>query len=465
MKHTEKKETRTVVVIGGGIAGLTTAYYLRKHGIRVTLVEKEQAVGGVMRTALKENDRYLVEYGPNTFPASARDVVGLARELSIDSHIIRARVPEKRYVVRRQKLALVPKGPLSFLTSHALSPWGKCRLLCEPFIHSRAQEDESLAAFFRRRAGNEVLEGLVDPFVSGVYAGDPEQLSTRSVFPLLLEFEETYGSVLKGLMKQSHLPRAGGLLSFRWGMGTLPARLEEVLRHHVETGVSIESVTRLPDGQLSVRVEAPHRTLEADAVVLATPAWVTARILAPMIPAAIAPLMGIPYAPLVVCHTAFARHMVASSLNGFGFLVPRRERMRLLGSIFSSSLFEGRAPADMVLFTSFLGGAIDARAIELEDHEVVSYVTDALEKTLALSHEPNFVSIRRIAQAIPQYTIGHADRLRAVAHAVSEHPGVFLTGNYLHGTSVASTIKHARLVADDVLAHLGVWSPKGGGSE
>ncbi len=452
-----------VIVVGGGIAGLACAYYLRKHGLAVTLLERDRRVGGVMRTTLEE-DRYLLEHGPSSFLSNAEPVHRLARELSLHEQLVTNR-PEAstRYVVRRGRLEELPVGP-RFITSRALSLRGKCRLLLEPFVKSRAEGDESVAAFVRRRAGREVLEGLVDPFVSGVYAGDTEQLSMASVFPLGLELERDHGSLLKGFFrKRKEQPKTtttSSFFSFRWGMGTLPARLEEILRGNIHLNTTVDSMERLPCGDLCVRAEAPRRTFEANAVVLATPAWMSARMVAQLSPGVIAPLMAIPYAPIAVVHTVFRRSDIPRPLEGFGFLVPRREGIRLLGSLWSSSLFPGRCSPDQVFLTNYIGGAIDPRVVELEDHEILTHVMSGLETILGVTAQPRFVHVTRLVQAIPQYTIGHGERMTELTELLSGHPDIFLTGNYLRGISVAETIAHARETADRVLTRLGVWSPQ-----
>ena len=453
---------RHVVVIGGGIAGLSCAYYLRKHGIEVSVFERNSSSGGHMRSALAD-EKYLLEYGPNSFLPSAKPIFSLARELSIDSQIIsNSNKKPKRFILKNGKLVALPTGPRAFLTSDIMSFSGKLRLLTEPWVKSRSENDESLASFVRRRAGEEVLENLVNPFVSGVYAGDSEQLSAASVFPKLIELEQSKGSVLKGMKSLNSAAgkqKAAQMYSFRWGMGTLSARLEEVLHRDLRLQTCIEAVDRLPNGRLTVRVEAPRRSFEADAVVIAAPAWVASRIAAPLLPEAISPLMSIPYVPLTVVHTAFKRSQMPHSLDGFGFLVPCSENVRLLGSIWPSSLFCGRCPRDEVLLTNYIGGATDTSAVELEDHELLSHVLTGLEKATGVQAEPTFAKIQRLNQAIPQYNIGHQERLQMIMQNTSQQAGLFLTGNYFSGVSVADTIEHARSTADNVLAHLGVWSP------
>ncbi|PJA19850.1 MAG: protoporphyrinogen oxidase [Deltaproteobacteria bacterium CG_4_10_14_0_2_um_filter_43_8] len=458
------KRRPKVVIVGAGIAGLACAYYLRKHGVSVKVLERNKMVGGCIRSAMIDN-RYLLEYGPNSFLSTATPLLKLARELSVDSQMLtNPSDVSARFILHQGKLQLLPNGPKDFLSTKLLSFSAKMRALYEPWIKTKATTDESLASFVSRRAGQEILDVLVDPFVSGIYAGDPEQLSVQSVFPQLVEYEKLFGSVMKGMKKSKHAGQkvSHKMISFRWGMGTLPARLEEVLRNDICLNTEISSLERLQNGKLSLRQEEPRRSYEAEAVVLSAPASVAANILSGLSKEIVTPLVNIPYAPIAVIHTAFKKQSIKHPLKGFGFLIPRKEKVRLLGSVWSSSLFEGRCPKDEVLLTHFIGGMQDPTAIELDDHELLHHVREGLELALGIESEPTFVKVKRYTSAIPQYTLGHQQRKDAIQEALANVPGVFLTGNYFSGISVSDTIEHARHTAHQVLDHLGVWKPKGG---
>lgn len=440
MKHT--------IIIGGGIAGLSAAYYLKKHGVEITLLERESSVGGAIRTVLK-HDRYLLELGPNTFLSSSDAIHELSRELSIDHQLV-ANETKKRFVFHGAKLREVPTGPVQFLKSSILSRRGKLRVLFEPFIRKRADGDESLAAFVTRRAGRELLEALVDPFVSGVYAGDPYQLEIKSVFPRIVEIEQKYGSLFKGMRHLKGDVGSRSLLSFKWGMESLPSRLHDLMQRNIRTNASVENIERLPSGKWMVYTTPHGEGIAADAVTIATPACEAGRLLMPHAPDIFSPMMGIPYVSLAVVHTVFRRMEIANALDGFGFLIPRKEKIRLLGSIWSSSLFPNRAPNGETLLTSFIGGATDPHAVDLDDHELLTHVLSGLEQTMDIRVQPRFYHITRIPQAIPQYTMGHSSRLNEINSCLKKLPGIFLTGSYFTGISVADTIAHSKGVAESV---------------
>ena len=457
-RHPDMKRmgTKKVVVVGAGIAGLAAAHYLRKRGLEVEILEREAVAGGSVRSALRD-ERYLVEFGPNAFLASAEPIQKLARELSIDPLIVGSdELSRHRYIHRGGRTHQLPAGPLSFLRSGLLSPLGKARLMAEPFVRSSSAPGETLAAFVKRRAGAEVLDALVDPFVSGVWAGDAGELEVASVFPKIVEVERECGSVLRGMKKLAGGVRKRGLLSFRWGMGTLTARLEEELRSRLRLGARVQGLARTGADSRRWRVKLADASaaVDADAVLVAAPAHAAAKLLLPHDAKLFPALAAIPYASLAVVHTAHREADVPTKPDGFGVLIPRSEGIRMLGTIFSSAIFPGRCPRGEVLLTNFIGGATDAGLVDLADEEVVGEVRAGLRATMGIEQAPKFVAFKRWGQAIPQYTVGHRDRIATIREQLAGHPGLFLTGAYFDGVSVSDTIAHARSVVDDIVAYL-----------
>jgi oxygen-dependent protoporphyrinogen oxidase len=326
------------------------------------------------------------------------------------------------------------------------SPWGKVRALAEPFIAASPPGlDESVAAFVRRRLGSEFLDGAVEPFVAGIFAGDPEQLSMASSFPQLAAFERAYGSVVGGLIRTRFARgRSRGrirMFSFRHGVGQLPEALRHGLGDRVRTGVRVAGVQRQHrDGVARFVVQADVQgeacVLTADHLVMATPADVAARLLAPLSPTLADHLEQIPYAPVGLVHLGVARSSLTRFPNGSGCLIPKRERLPLLGSLWSSNVYPERAPEGRVLLTNYIGGVRDSDALKWSDVELVDLVVGVLRDLVGLGGRPEFVRVLRHPRAIPQYLLGHGARVATIERLLQPLSGLHLTGNYLHGVSV-----------------------------
>ena len=362
-------DSKHVVVIGGGISGLACAYRLQQLGVSVTLLEAADRVGGLIDTVAK--DGFLFEAGPQSFQGT--DVLlSLARELDIESELCKADPRAPRYVLRHGTLQKVPMSPQAVVTSSLMSAGARWKIVSEPFRRTKPpSEEETVAKFVRRKFGHEILEYLVAPFVSGVYAGDPEKLSLRAAFPSLEEWEREYGSVLRGAMK-SRTPGKKGpppLCSFRQGMGTLTQAINGKLGERVKTSARAIALRRTETpgvGPFQVRISASglEDAITARAVVLATPAFTASSILAATIPPLAEMLSGIAYAPVAVVAAAYYSRQVVQPLEGFGFLVPRSEKYHTLGTVWNSSLFPGRAREGTFTITSFVGGATDPDFLE-----------------------------------------------------------------------------------------------------
>ena len=441
-----------IIVIGGGISGLACAWRLRQLGASVLLFEQSEHVGGLIHSIRK--DGCLLECGPQSFLAT-EPLLDLIRALGIEDQLLRADPKAPRCVVVGGVLRQVPMSPPALIFTPLLSARTKLRLLADAFGKTTPpRDDESIAAFVRRKFGEELLDRLVGPFVSGIFAGDAEKLSLRSAFPSAYEWEREYGSVLRGAMRsrpRGEKPRAS-LCSFRDGMESLPRRLAESLGSAVSAGITVRSVTRhkangRSDFEIHLESHGRAETASADAVVLAIPADATGRVLAEISPRYSELLAQIEYAPIAVVSSVYLRASVGVPLDGFGFLVPRKEKLRLLGNIWNSSLFPGRAPEGQVLLTSFLGGATDPEILGYTDQALDAAVTAELGKLLQITGDSVGGNQWRWTRALPQYNLGHGQILEATRIELASSPGLFLAGNYLHGPSVGSCVDTAFRVA------------------
>ncbi len=448
-----------VLVIGGGISGLACAYDLQRAGIPVRLLEAGSRPGGVIAT--EEKDGFLFELGPQSF-LSTEPLLGLIDGLGLRDQLLHADSRAPRYILADGQLVPAPLAPPSLLTTSLFSAVTKWRLLTEILRRSESPaDDESIAAFVRRKFGDELLNRFVAPFVSGVYAGDPERLSLRAAFPKIHEFEARYGSVLRGAMKSrpaKGTPRPG-LCSFRDGMEMLPralaARLGDslLLETNVE-GLRHGKVNGKPRFEVDLTGQNHRQTLAASAVVIATPTNNASQILLGLSDK-FAPLFSrIEYAPVAVVSACYRREQIQKPADGFGFLVPRAEGLRVLGTVFNSSLFAGRAPEGMVCFTSFAGGATDPKLCELSDEEITQTICGEVARVLGITGSPVATNLHRYARALPQYNVGHSQIVKSLEALTAATPGLFLAGNYLSGPSIGACVEQANQTAQAVRVYL-----------
>ncbi|HUI76189.1 MAG TPA: protoporphyrinogen oxidase [Candidatus Acidoferrum sp.] len=442
------------IVVGGGISGLACAYALRNAGIDATLLEAFPHAGGVIRSEVR--DGFLFEWGPQSF-SSTDALLKLIHELGLDSQVVQAPPRAPRYVLINGKLKPVPLSPSAFLVSSLLSFRTKWSILREPLASTHPPgADESIADFVRRKFTPELLDHLVGPFVSGIYAGDPETLSFRAAFPQLHEAERSAGSLLRGMKRAAknrkeprHRPM---LLSFRDGNESMVRILAGKLGPSLHCNVEVQEILRTGADSFQVTAQSPTGALHFDAsrLVLSTPTSISSRLLKNLLPGCEQSLDEISYAPVSVVSLGYRRAEVGHSLQGFGFLVPRSAGLRTLGTVWNSSLFPGRAPQDHVLLTSFVGGATDPSAVELSPEGLADLVHGELSSLLDLRKHPVTTNVTRYRQAIPQYNLGHTHRLASIESARAASAGIWLIGNYFSGPAIGSCLEKALSVAEDV---------------
>ena len=450
-------DRKKIAVIGAGIAGLTVAWRLKQAGCKVTVFEQSNYAGGCIKSFFDSG--YLLEMGPNTILNSSTALWKLAADLGLEKSRLAAQkeIGSRRFIYRKMRLIEVPAGP-KILFSPVLSVAGRLRILKEPFIAKRSDNaPESLASFIKRRLGKEVLRNLVTPFVSGIYAGDPEKLCLKSVFPKLHQIERDYGGIFKGMRALRGDIKASGLSSFRGGLGELILSLSNGLGESVVKGAKVKEVKKTGE-KFSVVLDEAGLAKKCDdifdKVVVATQSFAAAKIVSSIDRDLSGALQKIEYAPVVVSHLGFKKEDIGHHLNGFGYLVPREEGVRQLGTLWSSSLFSGRAPKGRVLLTNFTGGALDPEAVDLNDDDILKQTLADLKKTLKISGNPEFVSITRYAHAIPQFNLGYDELIKKIRESVSKINGLHLAGSYAEAVSVAGTVEHAEKVAAQIADNL-----------
>ncbi len=431
------------LIIGGGISGLSAALTFHEAGHDVLVLEAEPQVGGVIRTHLEWGFRF--DVGPNSWLGNSPQVDALLNRVGgSDKAIAASDGARKRFLLHAGELVAVEPHPLKLLQTPLLSLRGRLRILLEPFIgRGDISDNTTFAEFMDRRIGPEARAVFVDAFVGGIHAARAEDLGATDAFPKLVQMVQEHGSLFRGIRRNANASAPPTTWSFQDGMERLPQLVAEHLGvDRIRLQSPVTSIQPVPSGGWEVEVGGgnPERLL-ADRVVVATPAPAAARLLAPIVPETWRFLSNVRFAPMVLMgigarETAFAE----APPDGFGFLVPPGESDALLGCIHSSSLFPGRAPKGAVALTCFAGGIRHPEVLEWEDARIRKNILGVLETALGLKSIPEVMHLRRIAQAIPQYTPGHRRRIEEVQEELQQHQGIALAGNHIAGVSLHDSI-------------------------
>lgn len=479
-----KPSSQHVVIIGGGISGLSTAYFLKEEAKKVgtlldcTVLEAGPYWGGKIRTNYV-NGR-IIEGGPDSFLTSKPWALKLCEQLGLGPQLINTnQTHSKTFTYSRGRLREFPQGLVAFLPTklrplfrNGLMSWpGVLRMAGDWFLPAPKgpQVDESLAVFFSRRLGREAFDRLIEPLVAGIYAGDADELSLAATFPRFRELEQKYGGLIKGMLAQrkgqpsvnstGHSSRSL-FVTLRGGLTDLVTNVVEQL---VNQGVTMKVNTRVaglkaqqghPGHPRFVVALDDETTLTADGVVLATPAFVSAQLLTSVCTEAAQLLEQIPYASTATVSLVYEKADVGHLLNGFGFVVPRIEQKSLIAGTWSSMKWEGRANPEECLVRCYLGGRGRDAIFDLSDHEMISCVQRDLRTIVGIHEEPMYVEVYRWNQGMPQYVIGHLDRLKALSRAMEPYSGLYLTGAAFEGVGIPDCIRHANQTAVTMAMYL-----------
>ena len=448
-----------IAVIGAGISGLSTAYWLDKAGYEVTVFEKSARTGGSIIT--EKTDGFLIDLGPNSTLETSETLKNLVHDLGLEEQKVYGNeASNNRYVVRGGQLHPIPMLPGKFLKTKLFSAKAKMRLLKEPFIKPTDGTDLSLADFVRYRLGQEFLDYAINPFVAGVYAGDPARLSTAAAFPKLYALEQNYGSFIKGTIKGARERKKrkevakdrAKLFSFVNGMQTFTDALAKQLQGKLRLQTEIKSLIKRDSGfLLGLSQGEQSGTLIFDQVVLSVPTYALAGLLENLQPETVPKLKNIYYPPVTVVFMGFKEKDVQRELDGFGFLIPEVENRQILGSIWSSTIFPNRAPEGYVAFTTFVGGARQPQNANLDDENITDLVLRDLDDLVGLSGSPVLVKIKRWKRAIPQYAVGYTKIQHMFNQLEKKMPGLYFAGNFRRGISVGDSVLCARETVDAIV--------------
>ena len=463
-----------IVIVGAGLSGLCTAFYLVRtlddvgKNAEIMIFESESVPGGKLRTI--RQDGFNIEWGPNGFLTNKPFGMDLVKDLGIEERVVRSSdEARKRYIFSDGKLHKLPETPVAFFRSGLLSPAGRLRICREPFAAVAPPEDidESVGDFARRRLGAEALEKLIEPMVTGIFAGNPDLMSLRSCFPMINNLENRYGGLVRGMfslkiermrkgvkMEMSAGP-GGVLVSFDEGVQALTDTLASRLSDGIHLNVSVNQI-EWNNGRYLLRLSENdvEEEIEADIIVVATPAYDAVELLASMDEELAKALALIPYSPISVAALGYDAVILGNPLDGFGFLIPRQENRKILGALWDSSVFPNRAPQGNALIRVMVGGVRAPELAALPEEELLALVRNELRDTMGVYARPMLARSFFHDRGIPQYLVGHGKVLEQIDARLAHYPGLILNSNAYRGVALNDCVRESKLVAEKIAAIL-----------
>jgi len=445
-----------VIIIGGGIAGLSAAFELKKLGRSFVILERAQRTGGVILS--EQIGDFVVDGGPDSILTQKPEGIALCKELGIADRLVPTKPPRLAYIQRGGRLHALPANSVlgiptrfgPFLRTRLFTWTGKARMGLEMFVPPRTDDrDESIGSFMRRRFGDEAVTYLAEPLLAGIHAGDVDRLSIRALFPRFVDTERAHGSLLRAFRRQrpsSPSSPDGVFRSFPGGLSELVSALTDALpQRSIRLGAGATRITR--ERTVHTSDGGSH---SGRALILTSPAYVSGELLRD-VDGELARLCNeIPYASSGTIALAFPRTAVSHPLNGSGFVVPRVERTGIMAASWLSSKWPNRAPDDQVLMRAFVGGARDPGALDKRDDELVSIALTALRPVLGIRGEPSFTRVYRFERKSAQHEVGHLDRMAAIERRLESTPGLFVTGSGFRGVGIPDCVADARATARKV---------------
>lgn len=441
---------KKVTILGAGISGLATAHWLEKDGYDVTILEQNSEAGGAMQT--KVVDDFLIDFGPNSGLETTPKIREIVNEIGLANEMIYANEEGNiRYILKNNKLLALPTSPIKFLRTKLFSVQAKLRILKEPFI-GKSQDGyyQSIAEFVERRLGKEFLDNAIDPFVSGVFAGDPTKLSVKSAFPKLYRLEEVYGGLIKGMFKgakerkrsNEESKQSAKMFSFKYGMQSFPKAIAKNIKGRIFYNCIIENIVK-NNNKVIVELEQNgiKGKITSDALISTIPSHRLVKISHMFDSELTKHLNEIYYPPVLVLFLGYEIKSITQKLDGFGFLIPSKENKKFLGAIWSSTIFKNRAPKDNAAFTIFVGGARNPEFKVTDVDEKITEVLKEFHEIMGIKTQPILLQWKFWNKAIPQYNLGYVEHENYFDQFEKNNPGIFLSGNFRGGISVGDCIK------------------------
>lgn len=450
---------KKIVVIGAGISGLTTAYLLSKKGFDVKIIEKKSSVGGSIESVTEQG--FLFDRGPNSALETTPVIGQLVQDLNLENELLYAsKAANKRYILRNNQLHALPMSPQGLIKTKLFTGKAKLRLLAEPFVkRSKDGYYQSLAEFVKRRLGQEFLDYAINPFVAGVYAGKPEELSVKSAFPKLYALEENYGGLIVGTIRSirerkkraEKSKQSAKMLSFKSGMIALPNAIQNYFGDNILLSSEVTSIEK--NGSTFTVIFNQNGNLnkfECDAVLSTLPSYVAGEIFSKFDKNFKLHSESIYYPPVLVYYLVYNKKDIQQPLDGFGFLIPEKERKSFLGALWSSVIFSDRTDDDKAAFTLFIGGSRNPDFVNEDRTALLEKVRKEFEVLMRITGIPVYSSERFWEKAIPQYNLGYVEHEKYFDEFEKRNPGIFISGNFRGGISVGDCIKNAEIVTDKI---------------
>jgi len=449
-----------VLIVGGGIAGLTTAYELTKRGVAFSLLEASPRLGGVILSEQVEG--LTIDAGPDALLIQKPDGIALCRELGLGDRLVATKPPRLAYIQRGGRLHPLPAASVlgiptrigPFLRTGLFTWAGKLRMGAELFVPARRDDgDESIGAFMTRRFGTEARDYLAEPLLAGIHAGDVDRLSLGALFPRFVAAEREHGSLIRAFRRHRAAPSSEGAFK------SLPGGLSEIVAALVPrlasgsacTDTPVTSIRREAD---AFAVETPRGVRRARAVVLSAPAHAAASMTGPLDRPLADLCREVPYTSIATVALAFPLSAIRHPLDGSGYVVPRVERSPILAATWLSSKWPGRAPEGTALLRTFIGGTRHPDAVDETDDQLVARSLDAIRPVLGITGPPSFARAYRFRRASAQHEVGHLERMKQIEARLATHPGLFVTGSGFRGVGIPDCVADARATAGKVVTWL-----------
>lgn len=451
--------SRKVIVLGAGISGLATAHWLKKDGFDVQVLEPKSEAGGAMVTVMKEG--FLIDLGPNSGLETTPLISEIVNDVGLKDEMIYANEESnKRYIFKNDELHALPTSPPAFLKTKLFSTKAKLRVFGEPFVgRSNDGYYQSVAEFVKRRLGEEFLDYAIDPFVSGVFAGDPYKLSVKSAFPKLYRLEEVYGGLVKGMFKGAKERRrraeqskqSAKMFSFLNGMQSFPKAIANNLQNGVEYNCNIESIEKVEKGYKIIYKSGEVVKESTGDILLSTmPVHKAVQYFSKFDDNFASHAGDIFYPPVLVLYLGYKKEQIGKELDGFGYLIPSKMKKNFLGAIWSSTIFPNRAPEGCASFTLFIGGARKPNLFDTDTNTLIETAVKEFSEIMNVSGKPVLKEYKQWRKAIPQYNLGYIEHEKYFDEFENNNPGIFLSGNYRGGISVGDCIKNSGIVTNKI---------------